>query len=516
MQPFFTSACTNAEVDFYTPPGAAGNAPRAGAGGNDESGSAGRAHAGAAAGVDAGAGGSSGEADEGGAAGSGDAGSGEGGVPNIAGMGGKAGHGGNAGLGGTSGAGGNGGNAGRGGSGTGGTGGTGGASAGAGGVSSGGRAGAAGANTGGSGGHTGGSAGSGGSSGGGAGGGAAVCGNAVLEKGEQCDDGNTANLDACSATCAFEQNQRANLIELKFKPSNLCSKNAFGGAFEGATQAAVQAILDQRVGNGSLSLLFAFRGLHDLTGMSAETITLGMAYGVPSTGTGYDGKKDLDWWYTPANGQVDSNGMLFSTSTGALADGVLDASPDSLRIPLLSDLPIYMSSVKVRLSIGDSSAPLASTGVAPGHLASEHVRSGLVSFASAGPPAPVSADPGQLCGGLSTASLSAIAIPAAYAVGGSSACVEGYPASRSWLDLLVGGCHVAADELVAHTQPDQSDPGLPAVGYGAPYKLVADSSTKAVTGCLDKANSPVTLSACLNAAAYSAAFRVKTGRVIIK
>jgi len=33
---------------------------------------------------------------------------------------------------------------------------------------------------------------------------AAICGNTFLEPGEQCDDGNTANGDCCSSTCAFE------------------------------------------------------------------------------------------------------------------------------------------------------------------------------------------------------------------------------------------------------------------------------------------------------------------------
>jgi cysteine-rich repeat protein len=338
----------------------------------------------------------------------------------------------------------------------------------------------------------------------------------VLEKGEQCDDGNIKSLDACSAACAFEQSQRANVFEQRFKTNTFCPRNAFGGAFAGLAQTALQATLDQRVANGSLSLLFAFRGLHDLSGMSTETITLGMAYGAPTppVPASYDGKSDLDWWYTPANGQVDSAGVLYSNSTGSLSSGVLDASPDSLRIPLLSDLPIYLSNVKVRLTLGDSSAPLASAGAAPGHLASEHVRPALVSFASAGPP--LSADSVQLCGGLSTASLAGVAIPARYATGGTSACQEGYAAGRTFLDLLVGGCTVQSGELIAPTQPDLSDPGAPAAGDGAPYHLLASASTHAVTGCRDKKDMPVTLNACLNAAAYSSAYRLKSGRVIIK
>jgi len=503
VQPF--TACTNDQVDFTTGGAAgiaAGSGPRAGAGGS-AAGSAGSEQAGAAASSgDAGASGG-GEAGAAGAAGNGDAGAGNegggsGGVSH-AGQGGSAGRSG-AGAGGLGGgSGGTGGSAGRAG------GGAGGASGGVAGV------GGAGAGTGGT------SAGTGGASAGNGGtaGAAPVCGNQLLEKGEQCDDGNTKSLDACSATCAFEQSQRANSIEQKFKTSSLCPKNAFGSAFAGVGQTALQAVLDQRVANGSLSLLFAFRGLRDLTGMSAETITLGMAYGAPSVAPNYDGKNDLDWWYSPADGQVDSGG-LYSNSLGRLAEGVLDAEPDGIRMPLLNDVAIYLSNVKVRLTLGDSSAPLASSGLAPGHLASENVRAGLVSFASGGPPPPGNGDPGQLCGSLSAASLSAVAIPAVYANGGATPCTEGYSSSRSFLDLLVGGCTVDGDQLVAQTQPDDADPGAPAGGAGAPYKLVAGAVTHSVTVCRDRLGSLVTLSTCLNAAAYSSAYRLKTGRVIIK
>jgi cysteine-rich repeat protein len=31
-----------------------------------------------------------------------------------------------------------------------------------------------------------------------------VCGNGIVESGEQCDDGNTVNWDGCSSTCVCE------------------------------------------------------------------------------------------------------------------------------------------------------------------------------------------------------------------------------------------------------------------------------------------------------------------------
>jgi len=504
-------SCTNADVEFSSVGGSGGlTSPRAGAGGG--LGIAGNSAAGFGAGRDdAGSGGNAGEA--GAADDAGAAGTGVGGVPSAGGdQGGNSGHGGvsgsgNAGRGGSAGRGGAGGSAGRGGAG-----GSAGGSAGRGGA--GGSAGRGGAGAGGSSAGGGGAAGGAGKGGAGAGGSAGagpVCGNSVLETGEQCDDGNIKSLDACAASCDFEQSLRANFFEQRFQTTTLCPKNAFGTAFEGEGQTELQTSLNDRVASGALSLLLAFRGLVDLSGTSAESITLGIAYGTPSVAPNYDGSRDLDWWYTPVAGQVDG-GVFYSSSTASLSAGVLNASPGRIQLPLFSAVVVTLSSVKVRLPIGATSLPLASSGLAPGHLASEHLRPNLVSFASGGS----NSDPAQLCGNLSAASLSKVSIPAIYANGGTSACSEGYAAARSLLDLLVGGCTVDGDELVWATQPDQSDPDAPQAGTGAPYRLTTATNSHAVTGCRDKNNAAVTLATCLNAAAYSSAYRLKTGRVIIK
>jgi hypothetical protein len=69
---------------------------------------------------------------------------------------------------------------------------------------------------------------------------------------------------------------------------------------------------------------------------------------------------------------------------------------------------------------------------------------------------------------------------------------------------------------VLPTQPDQADLSAPQGGAGAPYRFTTSASTHAVTACRDKDNETVSLQTCLNAAAYSSAYRLKTGRVIIK
>src|SRR5262245_1435607 len=54
------------------------------------------------------------------------------------------------------------------------------------------------------------------------------------ERGETCDDGNTTNLDACDATCQFEQVVRFNELRLRFATDRLCRANAIGTAIGSA------------------------------------------------------------------------------------------------------------------------------------------------------------------------------------------------------------------------------------------------------------------------------------------
>ena len=44
---------------------------------------------------------------------------------------------------------------------------------------------------------------------------AQICGDAVLEVGESCDDGNTANGDGCSSICSIESELSAEFIEAR-------------------------------------------------------------------------------------------------------------------------------------------------------------------------------------------------------------------------------------------------------------------------------------------------------------
>ena len=62
------------------------------------------------------------------------------------------------------------------------------------------------------------------------------CGDGVRNGIEQCDDGNTVNLDGCDSACRFEQVLRINSLTMQFGTSLACTANAFGGAISGAAQ----------------------------------------------------------------------------------------------------------------------------------------------------------------------------------------------------------------------------------------------------------------------------------------
>lgn len=157
-----------------------------------------------------------------------------------------------------------------------------------------------------------------------------------------------------------------------------------------------------------------------------------------------------------------------------------------------------MSAITTTTPLGDQAkppvSPLTSTGGTPGHLASEHLAPALVSFASTGERNDNGA--GKLCGNVTAASLDQVPVPLDLQMGGALACNQGYTASNSLLDVLVGGCTV------------------PQPGAGGPYTLQWTGTN--VTGCRDKNNMNVNLTDCLNAAAYSAFFKLAMGRVIVK
>ncbi|MRG92488.1 DUF4215 domain-containing protein [Polyangium spumosum] len=349
----------------------------------------------------------------------------------------------------------------------------------------------------------------------------AVCGDGVREGAEQCDDGNTTNLDGCDSACKFEQIQRAQWLKMQYATDAFCMANRLGGAIASVAQSQLQTSLDGGVLDGSINIMFAALGLDDLTGTTDPMIQLGVLRGSPQIpmGATYDGTADLDWWYTIDPNSIDANRNPLDKLTGAINAKVLTAGPGKISISVnFSGVPalLDMTSTRITASVGAVSTPLTSAGGPPGHLASENLDPALQTFASNGQKNDNGA--GKLCGNVSAASLAKVAVPDDLVAGGALACNQGYTASNSLLDVIVNGCNVTFFNIAAinASDPDLSDPGAPVAGAGHPYDLQVNAQTKVVSTCRDKNGATVDLQTCLNAAAYSSFYKFATGRVIAK
>ncbi|HVK64403.1 MAG TPA: DUF4215 domain-containing protein [Polyangium sp.] len=350
---------------------------------------------------------------------------------------------------------------------------------------------------------------------------ASVCGNGVRESDEQCDDSNTKNLDGCDSACKFEQIQRATWLKMQFATdAGFCPANRLGSAIATAAQSQLQTSLDDGVLNGSISIMFKTLGLNDLSGTSDPSIEIGVIQGNPviPMGAMYNGTADLDWWYTIAPVSIDANRNPLDKLTGFISAKTLTAGPGKLSIGVnFAGAPgaLRMSNARLTMSVGAVSTPLVSTGNTPGHLAAENLDPALQSYASNGQPNDNGA--GKLCGNVSAASLDQIPVPADLVAGGAIPCDQGYTAQNSLLDVIIGGCTVFNFvTVIAVSQPDQADASAPVAGAGGPYTLTANAMTKAVSACRDKNNQTADFNTCLNAAAYSSFFKFATGRVIAK
>lgn len=362
---------------------------------------------------------------------------------------------------------------------------------------------------------------------------ASHCGDACLDKRdivnggpEQCDDGNTVNLDGCDSNCKFEQDQRATSVAVATTTDSFCANNAlaYGGTDAGAlTGLAVGLVLgpdlQAAVLDGTSTIAFKFMGITDLTGQNQDAgLTLGALTGTPAAapaGVTYDGGSDEDWWYTTGATTIDSSRNPTSLLPATFAGGTLNGAGSlNLSVSIAGTLvQLDLIGAKIQAKIGAANAPLESSGSTPGHLASEHLDPSLTSFESM--------TAGLLCGDITAASLASAPVPTAL-ITGTYKCAEGYSASltqNSLLDVVANGCNVlGAIPAVNPRQPDQFDPSAPAVGAGGPYTLVITGNH--VTGCQDKTGTAVVgtanFQACLQAAAYSSYFNFTSDRVIMK
>jgi hypothetical protein len=229
----------------------------------------------------------------------------------------------------------------------------------------------------------------------------------------------------------------------------------------------------------------------------------------PVAGTGYNGNKDLDWWYTVDPASIDANRNPLQLLTGTISSHLLTATGPSISLSLVLAGAVghlTMTDVHLKAFTGSSSTPTASTGATPGHLAAENLDPALTSFDSSGG----AAGTNKLCGNVTADSLAHVPAPPALIQGGSNACMEGYTAANSLLDMLVGGCKVKVIiftvTAIKPTQPDT--PG------GDQFVLTAGDGKK-IASCT-RNGTPADLATCLTSSTYSSYFQFTSDRVIIK
>src|SRR5438128_3160947 len=166
----------------------------------------------------------------------------------------------------------------------------------------------------------------------------AVCGNGILEPGEQCDDGNRQNLDGCDSRCRFEENLRMNTLAIQFGADSFCTANVLGGSIGSRAQQGVQTELSANVTAGVLTMGFTALGIADLTGAKAQSFKLGALSGTPWNAPPlhhYDGSRDLDWWYHTRPADLDAKRVPLAQLPARLASGKLSAGPGKMEIDLV-------------------------------------------------------------------------------------------------------------------------------------------------------------------------------------
>jgi cysteine-rich repeat protein len=363
-----------------------------------------------------------------------------------------------------------------------------------------------------------------------------VCGDGARQAGEQCDDGDVLNLDGCDSACQFEQAARITSLQQQFATDEFCAENALGEAITPEGQPTIQLTWDAPVQDGTLSIVFKFLDLMDLSGQTstfslgfvnaraagrtlAESPTCGNSTCEEGTSPGssetimscpddciYDGNDDLDWWYVRDPSSVDETETPLVQLPGEITDGVLTAGPGTISLQLLfafepAQVTLFNAVIEGALDGPLDEPAISEDGGPPGHLASENLSPTLTSFASA--------STGSMCSDVSVQSLFDAPMPTLLQLtctdeGGKNPVFT--PKNRL-LDAFVAGCRVFGAPGILPVQPDGSTDG-------AVYQF-ALSEDLTVASCT-KDDAPAELAECVSAATYSSYFKFSSNRVIIK
>ena len=303
------------------------------------------------------------------------------------------------------------------------------------------------------------------------------CGDALVEAAEQCDDGNTQNLDGCNAACKYEVVDRMTSISVQSGSAPaFCAPttNALGRAFSSAALTQINTDLQQSVSNGTLNNLLHFSGLSDLTGASNESaLALGFLPAVPDLGNGpWPGGTPLEFWFRVPATSVNAQRVPLNSLLATLTARTLSAGPGLLKLPLaIGGAPSILSVSNAWLRASVNATPAPNTPAPP----PTSLAPGLTVFQSL-----TGSGSGQgICGNVTVESLAHIPVPASLASSASSACLSCSgsrtytacsggtvePGCNSMLDVLIGGCKalLCLVNVVTPAQPDVPAPGSASV-----------------------------------------------------
>jgi cysteine-rich repeat protein len=346
-----------------------------------------------------------------------------------------------------------------------------------------------------------------------------VCGDGVIGGTEDCDDGNTKNLDGCASSCRYEVFTRMTSLSIETATGPaFCAPgtNTFGNVFPGGVVDILNNELSDSLTNGTLNLVLGFSGLDDLTGQNDASLSLGVLSGkLDPKHTGAWSAGAIDFWFLADPGTIDAQGQPTELLPGAsITSGALVVDPSKISMPFAGST-LDLLAAHLRATVDSSPAPDV-PAPPPSQLAT-----GLAVFRTL-----TATGAGQgLCGNATVESLAKIPLPQSFATGGLSACIDSssfgscsstpsitshaytwcgehcgnpgdpdYDANgcssctadhchsnpvgsgcNSLLDAIIGGCVVNPPDCKEAFIPTQPDVGT---GGNAPAKLTLGSGNK--------------------------------------
>lgn len=320
----------------------------------------------------------------------------------------------------------------------------------------------------------------------------AVCGDGVVDTGEQCDNGNTSNLDGCDSSCKYEVFVRMNSVEIEGGGSTqapaFCAHtaNGLGNALTNTAlngNALVDGLNDSLaadIADGVTNIIVQALNLDDLNGVNDSAFQLGISTGQPDPARGtWPGTSQMDWWYLLDSATLDANGIpTEKLDPVSVSNRSISGGPSSITMLLnLGGSVAALEMLNAKIAGATSSA--TSTPAPPPQPS--QLQTGLTVFNTI---SATSSSQG-LCGDVTVQSLAQIPVPEMLTTGTSACrancsgsraytyCGQGQPVGascNSLLDVLVSGCKATAlcITAVVPTQPD--------VKSGGPT-LVPSSST---------------------------------------